>query len=429
MVRLERGDVAAALGLLVFKLAVSAWVLHLGFSHVSDDDYARVTIAQAFAHAPRLDPSGTSWLPFPFWLNGLAMMGLGRTLAVARGVAIATGVFGAWLVYGSLRASGVTRPVSWVSVALAMTAPWSAWLGVATVPEALTACLLVAGALSLNVRRHHGWGAAALLVASLSRYEAWPVAAVFAAGCLWSARAPPRRARAVDLVAAGVSLLGPVAWVLWNAHAHGDPLHFLARVAAYRQRLGGAGTWMLYPRAMGEAAPEVALLACFGGAAMLLDPTLRTRWAGPVAAVVALLTFLVLGELHDGAPTHHPERALVAVMWIATACGVDGMVSLARRVATPRIGGAVLVVGALAWGVLWTRRVADFPGQSPEDTRVTQVTLGESLRARDVAYVVMTPCAYEHFAVIAAFGAPERVEVLSGSASVEKQACPRIEER
>jgi len=230
-----------------------------------------------------------------------------------------------------------------------MTAPWSAWLGVATVPEALTACLVVAGALSVTVRRAHGWGAGALLVASLSRYEAWPVAAVFAAGCLWSARAPPRRARAVDLVAAGVSLLGPVAWVLWNAHAHGDPLHFLARVAAYRQRLGGAGTWMLYPRAMGEAAPEVAVLACVGGAAVLLDPTLRARWAGPVAAVAALLVFLAIGELHDGAPTHHPERALVAVMWIVTACSLDGVVSLTRRVTTPGVGGAMAVLGGVVW--------------------------------------------------------------------------------
>jgi len=41
----------------------------------------------------------------------------------------------------------------------------------------------------------------------------------------------------------------------------------------------------------------------------------------------------------------------------------------------------------------------------------------------------MTPCAYEHFAVIAAFGAPERVEVLSGTVLPEKALCPRIEER
>ena len=59
-------------------------VLALGFDHVSDDDYARVTIAQSFAHAPRLDPSGTSWLPFPFWALGSVMAVFGRSLEVAR---------------------------------------------------------------------------------------------------------------------------------------------------------------------------------------------------------------------------------------------------------------------------------------------------------------------------------------------------------
>ena len=73
------------------KVAVSLWVLRLGFSHVSDDDFARTVIAQTFAGAPKLDPSGTSWLPLPFWLTGGAMMVLGRSIAVARGVAIALG--------------------------------------------------------------------------------------------------------------------------------------------------------------------------------------------------------------------------------------------------------------------------------------------------------------------------------------------------
>ena len=46
-------------------------MLHLGFSHVSDDDYARVVIAERFAHAPHLDPSATSWLAATaFWMRG-----------------------------------------------------------------------------------------------------------------------------------------------------------------------------------------------------------------------------------------------------------------------------------------------------------------------------------------------------------------------
>ncbi|MEO8796345.1 MAG: hypothetical protein ABI551_00540, partial [Polyangiaceae bacterium] len=73
-------DARGAALVFVVKLAVSFWVLRLGFSHVSDDDYARAVISEQFAHAPSLDPSGTSWLPFPFWLTGSVMMVFGRSL-------------------------------------------------------------------------------------------------------------------------------------------------------------------------------------------------------------------------------------------------------------------------------------------------------------------------------------------------------------
>src|SRR5690348_6357356 len=63
--------------------------LALRFDHVSDDDFSRVTIAQTFAVAPRLDPSGTSWLPFPFWWLGGAMIVFGRSLRVARAASVA----------------------------------------------------------------------------------------------------------------------------------------------------------------------------------------------------------------------------------------------------------------------------------------------------------------------------------------------------
>ena len=43
-------------------------------------------IAQQFAHAPRVDPSGTSWLPLPFWLSGASMMVLGSGLGMLAGV-------------------------------------------------------------------------------------------------------------------------------------------------------------------------------------------------------------------------------------------------------------------------------------------------------------------------------------------------------
>lgn len=82
---LTTADFALAGLLVALKLGIDAWVLRAGFSHVSDDDYARTVIAEQLAHAPRLDPSATSWLPLPFWLEGGVMMVAGRSLGVARG--------------------------------------------------------------------------------------------------------------------------------------------------------------------------------------------------------------------------------------------------------------------------------------------------------------------------------------------------------
>jgi hypothetical protein len=412
---------APALGLLGLKLAVSAWVLHIGFTHVSDDDYARVVIAERFARAPSFDPSGTSWLPFPFWLSGAAMATFGRTLAVARWVAVVSSVVGALAVLRALLGAGTKPWVAWTGVALAMSAPWSAWLGVATVPEALTASLIAAAALSIAQPRRRLWGALAVAVASLSRYEAWPVALVLASVCVVAAAGRSSlspRARAMQLGAAAVALGGPIAWLAWNASAHGDALAFLARVAAYRARVapGSIGSWTLFPRALVGAGGGAVLVGLLGAPGAWLDRDLRARWLAPFGAMLAMAAFLVEGGLHDGAPTHHAARAMIALFWLSTAFGVDGMRSFAVRVAWGRPKREALLVGlvvaaGLACGAMWPSEVAEYPGRSPNEDRSGQIAEGEALRARRVTHVTVVPCAYEHFALIAAFGAPERVIV------------------
>ncbi len=431
---------AAVLALIALKCGVSAWALHTGFTHVSDDDYARVTIAQAFAHAPHLDPTGTSWLPFPFWLNGAVMAVAGRTLAVARAVAIVSAVLGALLVHRALLVAGVRALAAWCGVAIAMCTPWNAWLGVATVPEALTASLIATGAISLATDDPTSRlaGSAALLCACLSRYEAWPVAAVFACASTicavsGSVSPPARRRFAVGVL---VALAGPACWLLWNAHAHGNALHFLARVAAYRARMTGASaraTLTLYPEAFVRAGPLTLALTAVGSPGLLVDRELRRRWAWPLAATAALVLFLVEGALHDGAPTHHPERALVAVFWIGSTFGIDGVRSLATRFvwAHPRREAAMvglIVALAVAWGLVWPSRIADYPAHSGGEDRAPQMARGADLRLHGVSHLTVTPCAYEHFALIAAFEAPERVTVLApGEVRAVTAACPLVE--
>ena len=154
---------------------------HCGFTHVSDDDYARTVIAQTFAHAPQLDPSGTSWLPLPFWLDGAVMMVVGRSLAVARAIAFALGASSP-LVCTPACGRCASRVWALVLARPSDADPVEHWLG--SRPFRRAGRGLVRAALFFMATGRARWAGALVLVASLSRYEAWPIAALVAVTCL-----------------------------------------------------------------------------------------------------------------------------------------------------------------------------------------------------------------------------------------------------
>jgi hypothetical protein len=439
-----------ALGLVVAKAALGAWVLRQGFTHVSDDDYARTVIAEQFAHAPRLDPSATSWLPFPFWLEGTAMMAGGRSLEMARVVAMVAGAASVAAPYLAMRAVGVRRWAAVAATAIAMALPWNAWLGVATVPEGWFGALVAAAAITMDREDARPWAAAALLTAALSRYEAWPVCALLVALALWRAARPrpvgrerpdvvdragarPGRAIASALLAAA----GPAAWLAWNAHAHGSALHFVARVTTFRQAIGAADVplsekLLAYPNALLQETPEVAVLGGMGVVGFLVHPALRERWRWAAAATLAILVFLVWGDARDGAPTHHPARALAATWWILVGMGVDAVATLGQRVHARDLRLLALGLAAaagIAWCAALPGRWAEAPGKSDAERRDGPIARGLDLRARNVRHVEVTPCAFEHFALLAAWGAPERATVSPRTGQPMTDACPLVLER
>jgi hypothetical protein len=412
------------------KLALGAWVLHQGFSHVSDDDYARTVIAERFAHAPRLDPSGTSWLPLPFWLEGTAMALAGRTLGVARAVATMLGAASVAAPYLAMRTAGMHRAAALVATAIAMALPWNAWLGVATVPEGWSGAIVAASVIAMARPEARVWAAAGLFVGALSRYEAWPACVVMVALCAWSARNAGARRR--ETVCALVAATGPLAWMAWNAHAHDGPLHFVTRVATFRQAIGAADVPLAdkllgYPRALVTETPEIVGLAVLGVAGLAMVPALRTRWAWAATAVLATVAMLVWGDVHDGAPTHHAVRALAMTWWVLVAMGVDAAAAfvgkLGVRSAPLALGGAALL--GLGWSVTLPARWTDAPGRSPQERRDVQIARGLELRAEDAPHADVTPCAYEHFALLAAWGAPERATVAM-TPDPHSRECPRV---
>ncbi|MDB4998336.1 MAG: hypothetical protein JWM74_5768 [Myxococcaceae bacterium] len=431
-----------AVALAVFKIAIAVWLVRAGFSHISDDDYARTAIAEAFAHAPKLDPSGTSWLPFPFWITGSAMALFGRTLATARAVAVLLAAVGAAFVYVAARGAGVPRWAALSGVVLASATPWSAWCGAATVPEGFTGAFVAAALIALTTPRAiPRWAAALLVAAALSRYETWPLCLLFAVGAL--------RRRAY--FAAAIASLGPLAWMAWNQYAHGSALHFFVRVAAYRHAIGADAAPMddqllLYPRALVTGALDVACVGAFAIAAFCMFRAYRTRWLPALAGVALLLVFLAYGEAKGGAPTHHPERALLTAWWVLAVAGADGLFAIAKQLAwgNSKRESAAFAVG-LALTCTWALRLVghlhDHPANNAEEDRTAQIARGLALRERASAVdrVSVEPCAYEHFALIAAFGAPERVDIVSGAPGTTlgtggarapvTPACPRVTAR
>jgi len=399
---------------LAAKLAVSAAVLLQGFRALSDDDYARIVIAQRFVAQPSLDPSGTSWLPFPFWVHGAAMALFGRDPQVARATALALGAAGALLLWIAARWIGASRAGALLGAVLACAFPYSAWLGAATVPEAFTAALVVFGGAAASMQgARRVLGALALCAACLSRYEAWPAAAVFAT--LSARDAIARRGRS-ESAAALIALLAPAAWILHGVLSHGDALFFLTRVAAYRRALGGPdGSWLSglfgYPLAILRCEPELIALAAVGLWAALRSrgEQLLARYRRLLALLAGLLAFLVVGDVFDGAPTHHAERAVLAI-WFGTAIFAGDTLVRAASTLTPRerrraaIGGAAIVLLCAGLVRPWFARRDSFIEREKE------LAIGKSARSAlgpsDRLGVYTSDFGF--FAVIASFSAPER---------------------
>ena len=422
---MRRGGIARdALIVALVKTAASALVLVTGFRAVSDDDFARVVIAQTWAHAPRLDPSGTSWLPFPFWLQGTVLAIAGRSLDVARATSLALGIASALVVY--LAARWITRDAraALAGAVLAAIFPWSAHLGVATVPELPTAALTLLALASLApndsarpLASRRLVGALALLAATLSRYEPWPIAAGFALLTLADARLSTAADRPRLVAAAALALAGPAAWIAWNHRAHGEALHFLTRVAAYKKALG-AGTdesaltrLLAYPIALVREEPELftALAVLFALAWTASLPALRPRLARftrPLILALAQIAALSLAMIKDGAPTHHPERAVLVAMLLAAVIAGDLAASLlaapgARSRTLAASAGAVLVAAFVIRPRITTAE--SFTPRTPE------VAIGRAARAHIAPgeRVLVEVVDYGHLAIVAAFGRPE----------------------
>lgn len=406
----------------VSSLVAARWLVttlagSFGFNALSDDDFARVTLAQAFSASPALDPTGSSWLPFPFWLTGTAMAVFGPTISTAKLTSLVIACASGILLYSVARASRVHPSAAWLGSMLWTLVPVGVFTGAATVPELPTAALCASALLLLrSPHPHAGLLAASLLIpATLSRYEAWPVAlcAIISIGIPTSHPSEfkkPQPSVGIRLLALALASLGPLAWIAWNQVSHADPLHFHARVSSYWFAWGGdaSGWWnalVVYPRSVVLDAP--VLTASLAGALYWnRSRDHHKTWLRPALACLAVVVALTLAQATGGAPTHHPERALLflwAVGWIAAADLFAGPTGPKGR-------------GWDLWRALWATAVVCFlilrtcalaPDYGMD--RTSELALGTWLRQHTEGPILFAPNNYGYFAVMAALRDGDRL--------------------
>jgi len=385
---------------------VAAW--RAGFRALSDDDYARLSIAQRFAQEPHIDASGTSWLPAPFWAYGTALRSFGTGLGVARTVAIVLALAATVLVYVAARVLGTSRIAAVVAAVLScMLVPYSAFLGVATLPEVPCAALLLLSAATL-AQSHpllRALGGGSLILACLSRYEAWPIAAAFAAFCLWDAL---RQRRVVYLGCAALALAGPALWLILSHFNHGDAWFFVGRVTAYRRALGVSDIplwrrlieypWALLWNALGLC----ILFPIFYFLARRTPELDGPRYARCTVALLAMLAFLMLGSVRDGVPTHHAARVLLPLWFFG--CVVAGR-EFARRATDPAGRRRVVVVVAAITSIPLVQGL-HLPSNEGFAERALELEAGNAARRETNLGLAIDTSDYGYFAVQAGFGSP-----------------------
>lgn len=343
----------------------------------------------------------------PFWIYGAFFRLFGSELGVARAVAVALGIQAALFVWLAARWLGANRAGALLAGLIAALFPWSVWLGAAPLPESPAAALVLLGlaALGSELPYRRLPGAIAVAAACLCRYEAWPVALMFAIFSLGDARSKRDR---FALTSALIALAPIAAWLAHGAARHGDPLFFWKRVAGYRQALGGGASLFerlgTIPFSFVREEPGLVLLL------IVLVPALGAwkRYRRPLLAIALLVLFLIAGELGGGGPTHHGARALMPAWYLA--CVMTGD-ALGRRLSGPFSGKSSiwLFLPALALAASWLSH-----GATPRDFVDRRTALEIGTRARELgaeALLIDTPD-YAHLAVTAAFGRPNHAEPL-----------------
>ena len=169
--------------------------------------------------------------------------------------------------------------------------------------------------------------------------------------------------------------------------------------------LGVATDFLAYATAVAREASLGVGLAALSIAALGRDA--RARFGAPLAVAALVVVAPTLAALVGGAPTHHPERAVIAAWMIACIVAAGAGPEAALLVPLVRPLAMVAVAVALIVGEGATRVKATWAGLGP--SRAAELVLGSAVAAElpPGEAFLLVPSSFGYLATVAAIGRPE----------------------
>lgn len=262
-----------------------------------------------------------------------------------------TALFGAAMVpltFAVARRAAPDHPaVPWFASAVVFFAPQQLYFSAYAMSECVLGLFEVAALWALL--RGGRWvllAAVALALAAFTRYEAWPLALG-----VWILAAAQKRASWPWLAgAAAVLAIPPAAWMAINAHATGDPLHFVRVAGEYMQ----GQFYAVYPghaeRSVASSLMYLLKFVFVTGVASVLALAARPNRDGRAVAIVLLVHMLVLFVLYWTRIQTGWARTWIPCLPMTAVLGGLGARALADRWRRPAMvrGLGVLCVAGFA---------------------------------------------------------------------------------
>jgi hypothetical protein len=406
-IRLESRDQTAwGVGLLSACLSVAAYVfttrLHGVLLYLDADAHMEKARLVVSSTSPGLAQLGDVWLPLPHllmlplvWDNALYINGFAGAI-----VSMAAYVAAAVLIYKiTFRLSG-KKFAGVVAAAVFALNPNMMYMQSTPMTEALLFCMLAAMVYCIqqwadtDQYRFLTSGAIMAFLATLTRYESWPVLGCLLIAVILIAWQREHDGLALKLRWSGVldrfiafavmALAGIVGWVLWSWALFGSPLDFMdgayAKPSLWVSKADPTvGHWMIaaktYWYAMLDNETWPLLLLAALGLTCLMAREWRTRRTAvrslPVLSLLVIVPFFIMSLYTGQRPLNllqvdgnlYSNVRFGLIMLVPTAILTGYLVAaLQRSKLTMRIaGGLVLILTtALGAGMIWQHNVVTY---------------------------------------------------------------------